>query len=359
MVKIKIGDNKKKVLVIGPSPTRSKGGMATVIKDLKDDKELNDKVEIDVYESFIDGIFLKRVLYSVYAYVRFCITKRGYDVYHIHAASKGSTFRKRYYVKAIKKWKKKLIFHVHGAQYMEFYRRCSAKQKKKVLKILQSADIVIALSEEWKKKFNQELGITNCVSLPNGIDTKKYATALCSVEDNKNNFLFLGRLGERKGAYDLVNAVELAAKYNSSIKIFMAGDGEVEKVKELVERKKLENNVSIVGWVDFNKKIELLKKSATLILPSYNEGLPMAILEAMASGKVIISTTVGAIPEVIQEKNGILVKPGDVEALADAIVKCSINSKMISLISKNNIKKIDDEYSMKIMHEKLVKYYKD
>lgn len=56
----------------------------------------------------------------------------------------------------------------------------------------------------------------------------------------------------------------------------------------------------------------MLKKSATLVLPSYHEGLPMSVLEGMASGKAIISTTVGAIPEVIKEQNGILVQPGDV-----------------------------------------------
>lgn len=69
---------------------------------------------------------------------------------------------------------------------------------------------------------------------------------------------------------------------------------------------------------------ELLRKSSVLVLPSYNEGLPMAILEGMACGKAIISTTVGAIPEVVKKENGILVQPGDVTALANVTLAAMI-----------------------------------
>ena len=78
------------------------------------------------------------------------------------------------------------------------------------------------------------------------------------------------------------------------------------------------------------------------MLPSYNEGLPMSVLEGMASGKAIISTNVGAIPEVIQEDNGILIQPGDIHALADALMKCSSDINMLSHMSAANIKKLTD-----------------
>ena len=96
-----------RVLVVGPSPDKSKGGMATVISEIRDDRALVDKYNIDVYDSYVDGGKVKRLLYSIYAFVKFYITKRNYDVYHIHAASRGSTFRKGYYVRAVKRWGKK------------------------------------------------------------------------------------------------------------------------------------------------------------------------------------------------------------------------------------------------------------
>ena len=104
-----------KILVIGPSPIRSKGGMATVIEEIVKDKKLNEEFEIDVYESYIDGNKLKVLLFSLLSFVRFYFTKRNYDIYHIHAASYGSTFRKGLYVHAAKKWGKKVILHIHGA----------------------------------------------------------------------------------------------------------------------------------------------------------------------------------------------------------------------------------------------------
>ncbi len=349
--------DRKKVLVIGPSDTKSRGGMATVISGIRNSKILNKKYDIDIFPSYIDGNILTRFLYSVYAYIKFLFVYKKYDLFHIHNASFGSTFRKRHYLKRIKKANKKAIAHVHGAKYLIFYDGLNDKKKEKVLDYLNSADMVIALSDDWKEKFEDTFHITNCVSLNNGIDTEEFERAVCGVEECKNTFAFMGRLGERKGAYDLVDAAEKAVNNNPDIKIMMAGDGEIDKVKQIIKNKNLEKNIKVIGWIGFDEKIELLKESATLVLPSYNEGLPMAVLEGMAAGKAIISTTVGAIPEVIKNENGILIEAGDVDALADALVKCSSDIETIKQMSINNKKKIDDEFSMKIMHRKLDRYY--
>lgn len=346
-----------RILVIGPSPTRSKGGMATVIREIKEDQVLNSQLKIDVFESFIDGGLLTRAVFSVWSYIVFLIAKRNYDIYHIHAASYGSIFRKGYYVRRAKKWNKKVMLHIHGAAFMDFYNGLPNAKKQKVVDILKKADMVVALSEEWKRRFDSTFGLTNCVVLENGINNEWLAEGITSAEAYKNNFVLLGRLGERKGAFDLVNAVEIAVKQNPKIKLFMAGDGEIEKVNAMIAEKHLENNIEVVGWVNAAGKMNLLKKVSTVVLPSYNEGLPMSILEGMAAGKAIISTTVGAIPEVISDDNGILIQAGDVQALADAMVKCSTNTIMLEAMSRANVKKIDEEFSMNRMHKKLLLYY--
>lgn len=346
-----------KILVIGPSPTKSKGGMATVIREIQEDEKLNKRHKIDVFESYIDGNIIVRILYSVYRYILFLLTKRNYQIYHIHAASYGSIFRKGYYVRAAKRWKKKVILHIHGAAFMDFYTQLSESKKKKVIQILNEADMVIALSEEWKRRFDQTFGLKKCYVLENGIDNEKLKECITPVLAFKDNFLLLGRLGERKGAYDLVNAVEMAVKKNPKIKLYMAGDGEIDKLKTLVADKKLENNIDVVGWVNFQGKKELLKKVSTVVLPSYNEGLPMSILEGMAAGKAILSTTVGAIPEVISKENGILIQPGDVPALAEAMLQCSTDKGMLERMSRANIAKIDEKFSMRRMHELLGRYF--
>lgn len=343
------------MLVVGPSPTKSKGGMATVIEEIAKDKRLNGKFDIDIYESYVDGNKLKVLLFSVFSYLRFYFTKRNYDLYHIHAASYGSTFRKGWYVRAAKKWGKKVILHIHGAEYMIFYEKSNKKEK--IRTILNTADKVIALSDEWKHKFDRTFGLTNCVVLENGIDTERLQPAITSCQEHPHTFVSLGRLGERKGTYDLITAIEQAKTEAPDIKCYLAGDGEIEKCNDLIKQKRLDNNIIVVGWADFDKKLELLRKSSVLVLPSYNEGLPMAILEGMACGKAIISTRVGAIPEVVKKDNGILIQPGDVNALARALITCSTDSKMVLRMSQNNIKKIEDRFSMRVMHEKLARYY--
>lgn len=345
-----------KVLIVGPSPTRSKGGMATVIEEIEKDKILNSQFEIDIFESYIDGNKFKVLLYSIFAFLKFYFTKNNYDIYHIHAASYGSTFRKGFYIRAIKKWGKKVILHIHGAEYMVFYEK--SRKKKKIISILNSADMVIALSQDWKEKFEKTFNLKNCRVLENGIDMERLAPAITKYEEHPHALVMLGRLGERKGTYDLIRAIKIVKNTIPNIVCYLAGDGEIQKCSAIVAENDIENNIKIVGWAGFEKKLDLLKKTGILVLPSYNEGLPMAILEGMACGKIIISTDVGAIPEVVKEENGILISPGDVQSLAEAIIKCCTQKDYAESVSKNNISKIEDSFSMISMHKKLASYYR-
>lgn len=344
-----------KVLVVGPSPTRSKGGMATVIEEIEKDKMLNSQFKIDIFESYIDGNKFKVLLYSIFAFLKFYFTKNNYDVYHIHAASYGSTFRKGFYVRAAKKWGKRVILHIHGAEYMVFYEK--SRKKKKIISILNTADMVIALSQDWKEKFEKTFNLKNCRVLENGIDMERLAPAITKYEEHPYALVMLGRLGERKGTYDLIRAIEIVKNTIPDVVCYLAGDGEIQKCSAVVTEDGIEDNIKIVGWVEFEKKLDLLKKTGILILPSYNEGLPMAILEGMACGKVIISTNVGAIPEVVKEENGILISPGNIQSLAEAIIKCCTQKDYVENISRNNISKIEEGFSMISMHKKISSYY--
>lgn len=142
-----------KILVIGPSPDKSKGGMATVIKEIQTDKELNKKFDIEIYESYIDGKRIKRMCFSLFSLIRFYFLKRHFDLYHVHMASYGSTFRKGIYIYLAKKWNKKVIIHVHGAEYKTFYEK--SNKKNRIKKILQSGNLVITLSNHWKSYFDK------------------------------------------------------------------------------------------------------------------------------------------------------------------------------------------------------------
>ena len=87
----------RKILIIGPSINHSKGGMATVIEGIVTDSKLNSKHSIDAHESYSDGNIIYRIIFSIIAYIRFIFIYNKYDIFYIHMASYGSTFRKGYY----------------------------------------------------------------------------------------------------------------------------------------------------------------------------------------------------------------------------------------------------------------------
>lgn len=351
--------NKKKVLIIGPSPTNSKGGMATVIQEMLESKVLNNNFNLKIHESYRDGNVFYRLLFSIYAFIKFLFLYNEYDIFHIHMASYGSTFRKGLYINFLSKKNKKIILHIHGAEYLVFYNKLSESKKQKVKNIWNKSHTIIVLSKKWKKEFQNIFKNLNILEVNNGINIDKLSSGISDVCINKYKFLLLGRLGKRKGAYDIIKATEHIYSKYPSLKIFMAGDGEVEKVKQVIEEKKLSNSIEVVGWTNFNKKLQLLKEVSTILLPSYNEGLPMTILEGMATGKIIISSNVGAIPEVIENgKNGILILPGDIENLARAMEKVMKNeSNFLESCSQNNINKAKEKYSTEVMHNKILEIY--
>jgi glycosyltransferase involved in cell wall biosynthesis len=133
--------------------------------------------------------------------------------------------------------------------------------------------------------------------------------------------LALGRLGQRKGTYDLLRAVEsLPAHVRSRVHLRLAGDGEVDQVRAQVAARGLGDTVDVVGWLGPRERDEALRQADIFVLPSYDEGLPMALLEAMAHGLVPITTPVGGIPEAVTDGvHGLLVPPGDPAALARAL----------------------------------------
>lgn len=345
--------------MIGPSPIRAKGGMSTVIQEIYEDKIFEDDCKIDIYESYIDGNRIKAVLFSIWSFLKFWILgkSKNYDIYHIHVASRGSTFRKMLYAALIKKQNKKLILHIHGGQYLEFYDGLSKRNKKKVLSFLKSANIVIALSEQWKANFESFFKLNNCIILENGIDLEKYYKARKEPIALNKQFLFLGRVSVDKGIYELIKAVSIVKKEYLDICVYVGGEGDILGAEKYITECGAEKNIKLIGWLDEEKKIDVLSKVNTLILPSHYEALPMSILEAMACGKAIISTKVGAIPEIVQEDNGILINVGEVDELVNAIKKCCEDLSWMKRVYNANQKKIYDLYNMKEKHEKLKQCY--
>ncbi len=116
-------------------------------------------------------------------------------------------------------------------------------------------------------------------------------------------FLHLGRLGKRKGGYDLVNAfAALPEALRARARLVLAGDGDVEGMRKLAAP--FGDQVRVLSWIDAHERDRLLAESDVFVLPSYAEGVPMSLLEAMAAGLPCITTPVGGIPDVFTHGAG-------------------------------------------------------
>ena len=257
--------------------------------------------------------------------LRFCLTlligRRRIKIVHIHGASQGSFYRKYiYFVLAKYVFRKKVVYHIHGAMYHLFYANASPFVQKRVRHFINTTDCLIVLSDWWKTYFEETFQPRRVRIIPNIVQATDHRE-ITHTPSARVKFLFLGRIGERKGVYDLLEVLHRhREKLDGKYVLKLGGDGETKKLESLISQYHLEDSVKFLGFVTGSKKEQLLRAADVYILPSYNEGLPISILEAMSFGLPIISTEVGGIPEVVRpDTNGLLIKAGDQPAIYEAI----------------------------------------
>jgi glycosyltransferase involved in cell wall biosynthesis len=147
-----------------------------------------------------------------------------------------------------------------------------------------------------------------------------------------------------------------------SLHLWIAGDeereGDLARARTRLEELDLEDRCQLVGTVRGESKTQLLDEASLFVLPSYNEGLPMAILEAMAAGLAVVATPVGGIPEVIRDDyNGFLVTPGDVEALAEKLAILANDRHLREVMGRRGREIAEQELDVKPYVERLVALY--
>lgn len=149
--------------------------------------------------------------------------------------------------------------------------------------------------------------------------------------------LFLSRIEITKGIYEAIDAYNMVRKVFSQVSLTIAGDGsELERVTEYIKDKQIEN-IEIIGFVEGDKKAAIFKSADLYILPSYSEGMPNSVLEAMAFGLPVITRPVGGIPDFFKNYiNGFLIESKDPKDFAEAVEKLLVNDFLILKIAENN-----------------------
>ncbi len=330
------------------------GGMSTVVNEYYE-AGLDKKIDLKYIPTMREGRKLKKLFIAMKAMIKFWFCVKKYEIVHVHMSSRASFYRKSQFIKVAHKRKKKIVIHMHGSEFDVFYdQECNDKQKKKVRDIFALADVVIALSEEWKEYLGRLCSMDKIIVLYNAVKIPDYV----KKDYSDYNILFLGRLGKRKGIYDLLDVIPEIIKSVPDVHFYIGGDGEVAECKAICLQNGIQDYVTFLGWITGDKKENLLKKCSVFVLPSYHEGMPMALLEAMSYGEVVISTQVGGIPKVLTDNvNGYLIKAGDLQALRESLV-AALSQNNRREIGENALKTIKDRFSIEKNIENLEALYR-
>jgi exopolysaccharide biosynthesis WecB/TagA/CpsF family protein len=273
------------------------------------------------------GVFLQAIIKLFWT----LLTQRV-DVLHIHMSDGASLVRKAILALIGFAFRKPVLMHTHGAEFHITYSQLPQWLKPIISGIFRRCESFIVLSETWKEYYIQKVGLIeqkvivlpNPTELPVGIPYRRNGNL------NTVTLGFFGRVGHRKGTFDLLGAYaqlleQLKTRYSQGeslpqTQLIIAGDGDIELAKKFAKKLEIHENVTFLGWIDAQTREKLMASVDVFILPSYNEGLPMSLLEAMAWGLPAIVTPVGGIPELITDtQNGLLVEPGNIQQLSTAI----------------------------------------
>lgn len=347
--------NKLNVLMVGVDSKRV-GGMWTVANTYITNEKYNNFVNLSYVATSTEGSVINRLLKMLTGYLRIVVILccKHIDIVHIHMAEKGSVYRKGIVIKLAKLFHTKVVVQMHAGPIMDWYDKLDNRQKNIVKQIFNNCDKMMVLGEYWIRQLFSILPKNKLVVLYNG--TKCPSQNRYNV--NGNYILFLGMITEKKGAYDLIEAISLInEKLPSIIKVAIAGVDFDHKAQIFAQSKGLKDRIIFLGWINTEQKETLFSNTIMCVLPSYFEGLSMTVIESMAHGIPILTTNISTMPEVVG-KDYKVIEPGNINDLAQMILEFARNKELRLKSSEYLFKRATTLFSEEAMIEKTLNIYK-
>ncbi|HTI84961.1 MAG TPA: glycosyltransferase family 4 protein [Acetobacteraceae bacterium] len=316
------------VMFAGGGVTHTSGGVGTFIRYLIDDWAAKpDAPRIKVIDTKGEGkaVMALHLLKAIVFLLSWGIIGR-IDLLHVHMSAYGSVVRKGVLILIGRLLGIPVIVHMHGSNFHKFYTGLPSSCQKLLKFILNLAQYVIVLGDNWRDSLINVVHIApqKIVVIFNGVPLPTRPKMPGTSRGDGIRMVFLGHIGERKGVPELIEALHSPRLLSKNLTATIAGDGDVEGCRATIRKIGLEARVSVPGWVDRDAASDLLREADIFVLPSHFEAMPIAILEALAHGVAVIATPVGAIPEFLTDGvTALLVPPGAPDKLVEAIVRLS------------------------------------
>jgi len=372
--------NRKRIMLLGPLPPIV-GGITTFIVGVLN-SNLNETYQFLPFgtERPTFGVFKDVSDYTLLSHIGFftlmrsliwttshlltfpfALLKNRPDIVHINTASYWPFWENATYIVISKIFFKKTILHIHGGRFEKFYENSNYLSKFLIRRVINLPNKVIVLSLSWRKFLVKIMPENNIAIIGNFIDPSEFEELQDEnrSSNEKVTVLFVGGSGAKeKGLYDVINAIPAVTKQCKNVLfVFVACSG-IKGLSTLCEHKGVAAYTRILGFLHGSEKIKVFSESDIFVLPSYAEGLPITMLEAMAAGLPVIASSVGAIPDVLQDgRNGFLIQAGDYSALAEKILLLASDAGLRQEIAQNNIAKIREHYDATVVLQKIRNEY--
>lgn len=337
--------------MVGPDP-ESLGGISRVVKIWQAGNLLSEhKIKYIPSVSHPSGSKLLFLIKSLIHFILSC--GGGCRVIYVHTASRNSFFRKCIFLTTAFLFRNKIILHIHPSFFYTFLSDLHGLKKKIAFSLLSRVDSFVVLTKEMRNNMKQLFPDKNVHILRNCVNVEEMAIKNDLPRSN-DRLLYLGWYNERKGIYDLVDAIQILFKQRKEIQADFYGTKEIDSLTRYVEDKGLANVIKVNGWINDDKKIEALYRSTMLILPSHSEGIPNVILEAMATKTPIVSTLAGGLSEVLEDgENAIITESKNPLDLSEKILRCIDDPTLREKIAINAYNEAKIKYNLHIIKKQL------
>lgn len=338
-----------KVLVVATS-RKTRGGITSVVKAHETGEQWK-KYHCRWIQTHRDGPAWRKVWYLITALFEYWILLPWYDIVHIHVATTQSARRKKIFFDLAKILHKKTILHFHPSNEKFLY---EASNKKIYRNLFSRADLVLVLSEQWRRWIKEALGLTEHIEVlynPCPIVESK-------PELKQKEILFAGTVIPRKGYADLIRGFSKIASSYPDWKVVIAGNGEIDKAKAIAKECGIEKQVVFLGWVNGKAKELAFQQASIYCLASDGEGFPMGVLDAWAYGIPCVVTPVGGLPDIVVDGENALVFPvGDVDMLARQLEKMISDNILREKIANASLDLAKTTFNIACINKKLDEIY--
>lgn len=309
---------KGRVVHVGPS-LRARGGVTMVMRRLGE-SPLSADYHLEFVASIGAGAGSSKFLIYPICVVRVWLLAfiGRADLFHLHTASRGS-FRRKYLLSRIVLLAgKRYVVHLHGGGFEEFRATAGRRLAASIDRYFAHAAAVFVVSEGMAHFVRSTFDIPEPVVVPNPVRIPDQPTSGLDT----SRVVTVGHLGPEKGTDVLIDAMQSVLSSGVSASLVLIGDAARGDLRARVEAGPLAEHVTWFGWVSPEEVSRVLATCAVFVLPSLNEGMPLSLLEAMATGLACVVTPVGGIPEVVEDRvSGVFVEPRDASALSSALVR--------------------------------------